>query len=369
CAVLAERDPLRGQRPDWVSSSDVLDRLDALDRVDPDARRALTRVADQLVRLAPRPVGAAPRDEALHRAVLAGWPDRVARRRAPGSDRARMVGGKGIRLDPASAVTAEELFVAVDAAADGPDARVRIASGVSADWLPQHEVLVVEFDPASGGVRGRRSVRYRDLELASYTAPVPPDEAATHLAAAAAERLAEVWPVDGAFGGLRDRLRFVAALEPGAKWEVPWAELLPGLCRGCRTLGELRGRDWVGAVRDALGWSKWSELERLAPERITVPSGSRVAVAYDAPGPPVLAVRIQELFGSTATPTVGGGRIRVRLHLLGPNGRPQQITDDLAGFWDRTWPEVRKELRARYPKHAWPEDPRSAPPQSRPGRR
>jgi ATP-dependent helicase HrpB len=99
-----------------------------------------------------------------------------------------------------------------------------------------------------------------------------------------------------------------------------------------------------------------------------VPSGSRIRLQWAESGPPVLAVRIQELFGLTTTPTVARGRVRVQLHLLAPSGRPQQVTDDLDGFWTRTWPEVRKELRARYPKHAWPEDPRAAPPQARPGR-
>ncbi|MDA0948933.1 MAG: ATP-dependent helicase HrpB, partial [Planctomycetota bacterium] len=122
-------------------------------------------------------------------------------------------------------------------------------------------------------------------------------------------------------------------------------------------------------VQASLPHGARSALERLAPERVKVPTGSAIRLRYEAGRPPVLAVRIQELFGLTTTPTVAGGRIRCLLHLLAPNQRPQQVTDDLAGFWERTWPQVRKDLRARYPRHAWPEDPLSAAPQRRPRRR
>ena len=110
-------------------------------------------------------------------------------------------------------------------------------------------------------------------------------------------------------------------------------------------------------------------MEREAPERLPVPSGSRIALQYEHGRPPVLAVRIQEVFGLADTPRVAGGRVPVLLHLLAPNYRPQQVTDDLASFWANTYPQVRKELRARYPKHAWPEDPWSAPAERRPRRR
>ena len=100
-----------------------------------------------------------------------------------------------------------------------------------------------------------------------------------------------------------------------------------------------------------------------------MPSGSRIRLTYEPGRPPVLAVRIQEMFGAAETPRVAAGRVPVLLHLLAPNMRPQQVTDDLASFWRNTYPEVRKELAGRYPKHAWPEDPLAAPAQRRPGRR
>ena len=117
-----------------------------------------------------------------------------------------------------------------------------------------------------------------------------------------------------------------------------------------------------------LTYPQLQAVEREAPERIAVPSGNRIAVAYEEGRPPVLAARIQELFGLTETPRVAGGRVKVLLHLLAPNYRPQQVTDDLASFWKNGYPIVRKELRGRYPKHAWPEDPWNAPPERRPRR-
>jgi ATP-dependent helicase HrpB len=110
-------------------------------------------------------------------------------------------------------------------------------------------------------------------------------------------------------------------------------------------------------------------VEREAPERLVVSSGSRIALVYEPGKPPVLAVRIQELFGMRETPRIAGGRVSVVLHLLAPNYRPQQITTDLASFWRNTYAEVRKELRRRYPKHAWPEDPLAAKAERKPGTR
>jgi ATP-dependent helicase HrpB len=110
-------------------------------------------------------------------------------------------------------------------------------------------------------------------------------------------------------------------------------------------------------------------LEIDAPESITVPTGNRIRLQYSSTDSVILAVRLQEMFGQLDTPRIAGGRLAVVLHLLGPNYRPVQVTDDLRSFWTRTYPQVRKDLRARYPKHAWPEDPWNAPPQRRPGRR
>ena len=122
------------------------------------------------------------------------------------------------------------------------------------------------------------------------------------------------------------------------------------------------------AIQGTLTSKQRQALEREAPERLAVPSGSHIRLAYEPGRPPVLAARIQELFGLRTTPRLAAGRVGLVFHLLAPNGRPQQVTGDLASFWANTYPIVRKELRARYPKHSWPEDPLTALPERKPGR-
>lgn len=141
-------------------------------------------------------------------------------------------------------------------------------------------------------------------------------------------------------------------------WLAPYLQ-------GCSRLIDLRRIDIQAILSGMLSWPQRQRLDGLSPTHLAVPSGSRIALRYNAGLPPILEVRIQELFGLERTPTVCGGEIPVNLHLLSPARRPIQITQDLAGFWQRTYPEVRKELKGRYPKHAWPEDPWSASPTAR----
>jgi len=145
--------------------------------------------------------------------------------------------------------------------------------------------------------------------------------------------------------------------------------LLPHLAHGRRSLGELRQAAWLQSIKGLFTWQQLQTVDREAPERIEVPSGSRIAVQYEPGRPPILAVRIQEVFGLRETPRVAGGRVPVLMHLLAPNMRVAQVTDDLRSFWANTYALVRKDLRARYPKHAWPEDPYTAIAQRRPARK
>jgi ATP-dependent helicase HrpB len=134
-------------------------------------------------------------------------------------------------------------------------------------------------------------------------------------------------------------------------------------------LAELTDAPWLDVLQSQLTHQQLQLVDREAPERLLVPSGSRIALQYELSRPPVLAVRIQEIFGLKETPRVARGRVKVLLHLLAPSYRPQQITDDLASFWATAYPQIRSELRRRYPKHAWPDDPLTAPPERRPGKR
>ena len=182
-------------------------------------------------------------------------------------------------------------------------------------------------------------------------------------------------PLDEAASRLRARVAFLRRAMP--ELDLPpldhgaLRELLADLVPGRRRLAELRAVPVEPLLRSRLGGRSLRLLDLHAPEALPVPTGREVRLDYPEEGAPVLAVKLQELFGLAETPRVAGGRVPVVLHLLSPAGRPVQVTTDLASFWSRTYPEVRRELRGRYPKHPWPEDPWTAPPRrgtSRSGR-
>ena len=413
-ALLSERDVLqRGPESPRVARtsgpSDLLDRLDAVERfaatghgetaLGPIHRgRAghILRAGQQLLRLVERgppsvrtggrrealPAGDRDADSetTLLRALLAAYPDRVARRRPTDPERGVMVGGRGVRLSPASCVRRGDLFLCLDLDAKGREAWVRLASRVEPSWLPAHHVrtsIETRFDEEHGRVEARRRTRYRDLvigEAACDPGDCEPGELERALIEAASENLDRALALEAP-----DVASFLARARSLGDWmpelglpafaEEDLLAVLPQLAAGKRSFAELRRAPLLAVLKGMLGFETCRSLDQLAPERLEVPSGSRIRLRYEPGRPPVLAARIQEMFGMHETPTVGGGRVPVLLHLLAPNQRPQQVTRDLASFWRNTYPQVRKELRARYPRHAWPEDPLTAPPQRRPGRR
>ncbi len=393
-ALLAERDPFLSGGP---RSPDALERLRIVrvaagrgdGRLHAGGLRTIERAQAQLAGVARRSLGATVgagracgEAEGLSRALLSAFPDRVARSRGDGQGRAVMVGGKGVQLDRAEGFGGAGLFIAVDLDA-GPrgeraEASVRQAAPIERAWLPEAEVeraVEVAFDAERGLVVAVERVRYRDLVLEERPASRPDPEEASALLAAEALKAPEAAGLDEPeVAALLGRVRCLAGWMP--ELELPTFHPGAGLeglfeaaSAGRRSLAELRRAPWEGLILGALTWEQRSALDREAPERIEVPSGSRIKLQY-APGfAPVLAVRIQEVFGMPDTPRVAGGRVPVVMHLLAPNMRPQQVTQDLRSFWGSTYLEVRKELRQRYPKHAWPEDPWSAPPERRPVRR
>jgi ATP-dependent helicase HrpB len=397
-ALLSERDPfprgIRGAGPRRASRSDLLDRLDALEAferrkapaadLNAGAARFVLRARDQLRDLARRELGGGedggPGDEPLLRALLAAYPDRVARRREPRSPRGVMVGGRGVRLAEESAVLEAPLFLCVDldAGRSGPlsEALVRKASAVEPEWLPGLQTMVeCEFDESRERVAAWKRTRYEDLVVVEAEVP-PPDAAETArvLAEAAAGRLDRALPLDDP-----EVASFLARVRSLAGWcpelglptfgEEELRALLPALAAGRKSFAELRRAPLLDVLQGALSYPQLEAVRREAPERLTVPSGSQLRVAYEPGRPPVLAARIQEMFGLAETPRVAAGRVPVLLHLLAPNGRPQQVTHDLRSFWETTYPQVRKELAGRYPRHSWPQDPWNAAPQRRPTRR
>jgi ATP-dependent helicase HrpB len=351
CAVLAE-----GWRPDAgpdapTTDSDVLSAADRLREAPTGVRAA----AEELRRLVtPRgPTGfAASGDERLLRALLAGFPDRVARRREPGSARLVLSSGTGALLGRESGVRNAELVLALEVAGGAAGAAaepvVRVASRVERAWLEGVRTEVVHrFDEASRSVRAFAQDWY-DRLLVGERAVAPDPEAAALVLAGALERRG----LGEAAERLKRRLR-VAGLEADLRRAVLAA------CRGRTSLPSLEEPSrWLDA-------STRARLERLAPERLGLPSGRTAALDYREDGSVVAAAKLQELFGLAETPRVGPARAPVLFELLAPNGRPVQTTRDLRSFWERTYPEVRKELRGRYPKHPWPEDPWTAEPTHR----
>jgi ATP-dependent helicase HrpB len=200
-------------------------------------------------------------------------------------------------------------------------------------------------------------------------AQADPAAVAAFLAARLAPTAEALVLADEDAGSFLRRLRWLAVVAPDLGLTLPNADdlarLIADCCAGCRSRDEVLAkpkRDWLNAV---VGFATARQVDDLAPAAILVPTGNRIRLDYsaaDATRPPILAVRLQELFGQPATPTIAGGRVGVLLHLLGPNYRCEQVTRDLASFWGNTYPQVRKDLRGRYPKHSWPDDPLTAPP-------
>ncbi|WP_326564681.1 ATP-dependent helicase HrpB [Micromonospora peucetia] len=303
-------------------------------------------------------------------------PERLARARRPGGSAYLMSGGTAAELAPGSGLAgADWLAVAVaDRSPGAPTARVRLATPL--DEATAREaggpLLRTEREVGWSGedVVAREVVRLGAIELVErpLTRPDPAEVAAALLAGLRRTGLGLLTWTPAA-RALRERLAFCRhAL--GGDWPDVGDEALlsaapawlgPELARA-RRRADLARIDVTGALRRLLPWTVAARLDEVAPERVTVPSGSRIRLDYADPAAPVLAVKLQETFGWRDAPRVAAGRVPVLLHLLSPAGRPVAVTADLASFWRTGYPQVRGELRGRYPRHPWPEDPTTAPP-------
>ncbi|OAA23339.1 ATP-dependent helicase HrpB [Frankia sp. EI5c] len=336
----------------------------------------------ELGEAAARGAGGLPDDLAAGLVVGLAFPERLARARAPGSSNYLMAGGTGAELAAGSALTGAE-WLAIAVADRGPgrtSARVRLAVALDAATAREAGAVLLRTEDevawSGGDIVARQLDRLGAIILAER--PVArPDPSLLRAAALAGLRDAGLpvlrWNADAL--ALRDRLAFCHRLL-GAPWpDVTDAALLdsapdwlgPDL-DGVRRRADLERVDAGRALRRLLPWPQAARLDELAPERVAVPSGSRVRLDYSgasgAAGP-VLAVKIAEVFGWERLPVVADGRAPLVLHLLSPAGRPVAVTSDLASFWRTGYPQVRAELRGRYPRHPWPDDPTTAPPTRR----
>lgn len=373
-----------------VSRSDLLDQLELLEKfvaghgdaaVDPAAARHVQRVARALSATlldpettADLPLESPPadidqrEDEAVLRCLLAAFPDRLVKRRQPGSERGVMAGGLGVRLSPRSRVRQDDFFLAIDVQHATGDARVHRASAVQPEWLGVAGFETREecfFHPTQRKVVARRRQSWNGLRLSET--PIErgdPEQVQAVLYAAALRDWDRVFPADDE--SLVQWIARVRFLRAHASDDLPDFDrqalqaIAHQLCRQCESFAQLRKAPWLDYLQASLTHQQQQQLDREAPAQLTLPNGSQHRLVYENDRPPILPVRIQEVFGWRQSPRLAGGRVPVLLHLLAPNGRPQQVTDDLESFWKQTYPQVRKDLRGRYSKHYWPEDPFTA---------
>jgi ATP-dependent helicase HrpB len=312
--------------------------------------------------------------------ILAGYPDRVARRRASSSDsrgaELLLSGGGTAELAPESVVRRAEFLVAVDAeeraGARAAKSVVRLASAIEPEWLLDlfagalAEKTEARWNATTERVEVVRRLVYDELVIDEWRAKdAKGEEVSRVLSEAALDAGAEAFADAEEIGRFLARVEFVARTFPEANFpalvDKDVRAALAGLCEGRRSFAELRTAARAGGLVEILRRQLTPEqlrmLAQLAPERVALARGRQVRVRYEAGKTPFVASRLQDFFGMREGPCVAGGRVALVLQLLAPNQRPVQVTSDLAGFWSRHYPQVRRELGRRYPHHAWPEDP------------
>ena len=345
--------------------------------------RTVLRLARDLERRLPKDASAPKMDpkesqeHRLRRALLLAWADRVVLRRAESPRRGRMVGGSGVRLAETSAVSEGAWFLALALmegdGAERRESRVTWACAIDPEWLEeffphaiQHRVRAW-FDEDAGRVRAESERCYLDLPLGpGRNVPADGDRARELVGEALAQKLPGVLAGEASLRTLQARARIVCELLDPDRTD-PALAVPDGAVFAQRLALQLDPRaplppldeSLEPQLRRLLPPAALAVLDRWTPTHWELPNGRRARIDYRDDGPPILAARVQDFFGLEETPRIGGGRIPLLLHLLAPNGRPVQITDDLRSFWDRTYAQVRKDLRGRYPKHRWPEDPRA----------
>lgn len=360
CAILAE-----GFRTKGLIQDTVTDLIDGTRRVP----RRLQQVFHQLLRQTRGMTRSEDSEKHLGKWALSGFPDRLCCIDEKGEG--RMVGGRGVVI--AEPRHAGRYVVALDVSERGHNRQAaKVDLWLSVSFAEIEAVLslqVIEgatFDTQKAMVRGLRTWQFRDLVLKTQPIEKPDDAACGQiLAEVASQQFDVLFRPDKDAARLRDRVLFAAKYSKDPDWpDLSHAGIcarLPEALFGKRRLDDVRRINWLELFQSWLTWPQQQELNALAPSHIEVPSGSRIALDYSqvdqATGAPILAVRLQEMFGQAQTPTVARGAVRLLIHLLAPNMRPCQVTQDLESFWNNTYAEVRKELRQRYPKHAWPEDP------------
>jgi ATP-dependent helicase HrpB len=385
-ALLSERDLLRGTA--GARDADIRGRIEALrgESESGGTDRAALHRARRGARDLLRQLGAAAESNSRSRVrgpsvgglLALAFPDRIGRRRAGGEGRFTLTNGRGAHFAEPQALSRQDLIVAVDLDDRERDARIRLAAPVSREDIDEHMAsrLVrsdsVEWNAREEAVLARRVLRLDGLVLEeSALSEVPREEAHAAMLEGVRQLGIESLPWSREARDLQERVAFVRGLGRDFErwpdltdtalaasigdWLAPW---LDGITRR----GHLARIPLLDALLARLSWDQRRELDALAPTQLAVPSGSRVRIDYTDASAPAVSVRLQEVFGLEATPRIGGGRVPVTFKLLSPAQRPVQVTRDLGSFWRGSYAEVRKDMRGRYPKHYWPENPLEAEP-------
>ncbi len=396
-ALLSERDILRGP-PGW-HDADLQLRLDVLHgQRDHAGGATVDRAACQRARRAaqqwrerltlPVPQAAQPHQDALDQLGLLlafAYPDRIGKRQPGGEGRYQLANGRGAYFLEPDALSREEYLVMAELDGGAPRARIFLAAATRREDLELFlgdqilEVETVSWDEEAQAVRSRRQRKLGELALEDRSVPSP-DRALVSSVLLQGIRQTGMgclpWTKE-----LRQWLARVDFLRRVEGQQSTWPDVsdralmstlehwLQPFVDGLTRLDQVQRIDLASPLHGLLTWDQRRRLDLLAPPSVTVPSGSRLRVNYETPDLPVLAVRLQEMFGCRETPLLAGGKVPVMLHLLSPAGRPVQVTQNLASFWASAYHEVKKELRGRYPKHRWPDDPLQAQPTRRTARK
>ena len=390
-AVLEERDPIRAADVRQIDP-DLMLRIDALRagrRALPAGlsldESALARCRDTARTLRDRMGVQRTNDStdssetALGALVALAYPDRIARRREGAGARYLLRNGSGAFVRDQASPLARDEWLAVATLDDaGRDATIQLAARIDLATVREIHGDQITFartviaDELTGRVRGTVMESLGAITLVERTADdVTSDERTAALMALITRDWPTRLPLNDAASRIRERLAFLH--EHDSRWPDMSHESLKADVRNwlepavhdARSIDDLRRADLGAALLSRVDWSLRATLDRDAPTHVVVPSGSRIPIDYSDPAAPVLAVRLQELFGATHTPSVLDGKVPLVIHLLSPAHRPVQVTRDLPGFWRSSYADVRKDLRGRYPRHSWPEDPTTAVPTRR----
>ncbi|MGV3526747.1 MAG: ATP-dependent helicase HrpB [Candidatus Sericytochromatia bacterium] len=371
--LLSERDPLAGQTRD----SDLILRVQALSgkrSLAEGRRRPLLQAAEQIAHLLHLKLAFAPLDAVGYLVGLA-YPDRLAQRRPGGEARFRLANGRGAMLDNGDSLARENWLAVAQLDGNPREARIFLAAALSSEQLERLTTGLsqshdeVHYELNTGRVQARRQQRFGALVLHERRLENPDPALVTQaLLQGIRQRGLAQLPWTPALIQLQARVEVVR------RFETDWpaldllslsenlADWLGPFLGDVRRLESIRSEMLQQGLEYALGYARLQALDQLAPTHWTVPTGTRIRLDYTQGDAPVLAVRLQEVFGLLDTPRLVQGRLPILLHLLSPAQRPVQVTRDLASFWRETYPEVKKELKGRYPKHHWPDDPLQADP-------